>query len=119
MRAIRLKLGGVKEFNFVSNEKINSAILFCIFRNNSTSTNHPNKKIKYDLVVPCFEIVEKAWAKFNMTLVDLKIELGYDKDSDKKELFIASGVHYTSRGAEMLSEFLINQLRDKRILITN
>ena len=38
---------------------------------------------------------------------------------DKKELFIATGVHYTSRGAEMLSEFLINQLRDKRILITN
>ena len=38
---------------------------------------------------------------------------------DKKELFIASGVHYTSRGTEMLSEFLINQLRDKRILITN
>lgn len=50
------------------------------------------KKIKYDLVVPCFEIIEKAWAKFNMTLVDLKIELGYDKDSDKKELFIVDKI---------------------------
>ena len=38
---------------------------------------------------------------------------------NKKELFIESGVHYTARGAELLSEFLLNKLINKQILLTN
>jgi len=37
-------------------------------------------------MVPCFEILEKAWKKFNVDLIDMKIEIGIDNN---KELVIA------------------------------
>ena len=37
-------------------------------------------------MVPCFEILEKAWKKFNVELIDMKIEIGIDNN---KELVIA------------------------------
>lgn len=33
--------------------------------------------IKHGLMIPCFELLEKAWKKFNVDLIDLKIEVGY------------------------------------------
>tara|TARA_B100000700_G_C14975176_1_gene823491 strand:+ start:299 stop:1264 length:966 start_codon:yes stop_codon:yes gene_type:complete len=33
--------------------------------------------IKEKLMIPCFELLEKAWKKFNVNLIDLKIEVGY------------------------------------------
>ena len=33
--------------------------------------------IKYKLLLPCFQALEDAFAKFDITLVDLKIEVGY------------------------------------------
>ena len=37
-------------------------------------------------MVPCFEILEKAWKKFDVDLIDMKIEIGIDNN---KELVIA------------------------------
>ena len=36
--------------------------------------------IRNDLMIPCFETIEKAWKKFNVDLVDMKIEVGYTED---------------------------------------
>ena len=43
--------------------------------------------IRKDLMIPCFEILEKAWKKFNVELIDMKIEIGIIEES--KELVIA------------------------------
>jgi len=42
--------------------------------------------IRKDLMIPCFEILEKAWKKFDVELIDMKIEIGID---DEKQLVIA------------------------------
>ena len=42
--------------------------------------------IRSSLMIPCFEILEKAWKKFNVELIDMKIEIGIDHN---KELVIA------------------------------
>ena len=42
--------------------------------------------IRNSLMIPCFEILEKAWKKFNVDLIDMKIEIGIDNN---KELVIA------------------------------
>ena len=38
-------------------------------------------------MIPCFEIIEKAWKKFNVDLIDMKIEVGYQ--TEDKKLVIA------------------------------
>jgi len=43
--------------------------------------------IKNSLMIPCFEIIEKAWKKFNVDLIDMKIEVGYQ--TEDKKLVIA------------------------------
>ena len=43
--------------------------------------------IRKSLMIPCFEILEKAWKKFNVELIDMKIEIGIIEES--KELVIA------------------------------
>ena len=43
--------------------------------------------IKHSLMIPCFELLEKAWKKFNVSLIDLKIEIGIDEET--KEIVIA------------------------------
>ena len=45
------------------------------------------KYIKEKLMLPTFEILEKAWKQFNVSLIDLKIEVGYNKAT--KELVVA------------------------------
>jgi phosphoribosylaminoimidazole-succinocarboxamide synthase len=42
--------------------------------------------IRKDLMIPCFEILEKAWKKFDVDLIDMKIEIGIDNE---KQLVIA------------------------------
>jgi phosphoribosylaminoimidazole-succinocarboxamide synthase len=42
--------------------------------------------IRSSLMVPCFEILEKAWKKFDVELIDMKIEIGINQN---KELVIA------------------------------
>ena len=42
--------------------------------------------IKEKLMIPTFLLLEKAWKKFNVSLIDMKIEVGYTKE---KELVIA------------------------------
>jgi phosphoribosylaminoimidazole carboxylase/phosphoribosylaminoimidazole-succinocarboxamide synthase len=37
-------------------------------------------------MVPCFEILEKAWKKFDVNLIDMKIEIGINQN---KEIVIA------------------------------
>ena len=37
-------------------------------------------------MVPCFEILEKAWKKFDVDLIDMKIEVGINQN---KEIVIA------------------------------
>ena len=34
------------------------------------------KYIRNSFMVPCFEILEKAWKKFDVDLIDMKIEVG-------------------------------------------
>ena len=43
--------------------------------------------IRNSLMIPCFEILEKAWKKFNVELIDMKIEIGIIEET--KELVIA------------------------------
>ena len=43
--------------------------------------------IKHSLMIPCFELLEKAWKKFDVSLIDLKIEIGIDEET--KEIVIA------------------------------
>jgi len=43
--------------------------------------------IKNSLMIPCFEIIEKAWKKFDVDLIDMKIEVGYQ--TEDRELVIA------------------------------
>ena len=43
--------------------------------------------IRKSLMIPCFEILEKAWKKFNVDLIDMKIEIGIEEKN--KELVIA------------------------------
>ena len=43
--------------------------------------------IKNNLMIPCFEIIEKEWKKFDVDLIDMKIEVGYS--TYNKELVIA------------------------------
>ena len=43
--------------------------------------------IRKSLMIPCFEILEKAWKKFNVELIDMKIEIGIEEKN--KELVIA------------------------------
>ena len=43
--------------------------------------------IRTKLMLPCFELLEKAWKKFNVNLIDMKIEVGYRKDT--KELVVS------------------------------
>ena len=38
-------------------------------------------------MIPSFEILEKAWRRFEISLIDLKIEIGYSKKT--KELVLA------------------------------
>jgi phosphoribosylaminoimidazole-succinocarboxamide synthase len=38
--------------------------------------------IKNSLMIPTFEVIENAWKKFNVTLVDMKIEVGYTRDGE-------------------------------------
>jgi phosphoribosylaminoimidazole-succinocarboxamide synthase len=38
--------------------------------------------IKNSLMIPTFEVVENAWKKFDVTLVDMKIEVGYVPGDD-------------------------------------
>ena len=38
-------------------------------------------------MLPCFELLEKAWKKFNVNLIDMKIEVGFRKDT--KELVVS------------------------------
>ena len=49
--------------------------------------SHELKYIKEKLMLPTFEILEKAWKQFNISLIDLKIEVGYNKKT--KELVVA------------------------------
>ena len=42
--------------------------------------------IRTSLMVPCFEILEKAWKKFDVNLIDMKIEIGINQN---KEIVIA------------------------------
>ena len=42
--------------------------------------------IRRSLMVPCFEILEKAWKKFDVELIDMKIEVGINQN---KEIVIA------------------------------
>ena len=44
------------------------------------------KYIRNSLMVPCFEILEKAWKKFDVDLIDMKIEVGINQN---KEIVIA------------------------------
>ena len=37
--------------------------------------------IKEKLMIPCFELLEKAWKKFNVNLIDIKIEVGYTNEN--------------------------------------
>ena len=39
--------------------------------------------IRNDLMIPCFETIEKAWKKFNVDLIDMKIEVGYQTEDNK------------------------------------
>ena len=43
--------------------------------------------IKNSLMIPCFELLEKAWKKFDINLIDMKIEVGFRKDT--KELVVS------------------------------
>ena len=43
--------------------------------------------IRTKLMLPCFELLEKAWKKFNVNLIDMKIEVGFRKDT--KELVVS------------------------------
>jgi len=42
--------------------------------------------IRRSLMIPCFEILEKAWKKFDVDLIDMKIEVGINQN---KEIVIA------------------------------
>jgi phosphoribosylaminoimidazole-succinocarboxamide synthase len=42
--------------------------------------------IRRSLMIPCFEILEKAWKKFDVELIDMKIEVGINQN---KEIVIA------------------------------
>ena len=42
--------------------------------------------IRHSLMIPCFEIIEKAWKKVNVDLIDMKIEIGINQN---KEIVIA------------------------------
>ena len=44
-------------------------------------------------MVPCFEILEKAWKKFDVDLIDMKIEVGINQN---KEIVIADVIDYDS-----------------------
>ena len=33
-------------------------------------------------MIPCFELLEKAWKKFNVQLIDMKIEIGKTTDGE-------------------------------------
>ena len=48
---------------------------------------HELKHIKEKIMIPSFEILEKAWQRFEVSLIDLKIEIGYSKKT--KELVLA------------------------------
>ena len=39
--------------------------------------------IRNNLMIPCFETIEKAWKKFNVDLIDMKIEVGYQTEDEK------------------------------------
>ena len=38
--------------------------------------------IREELMIPTFLLLEKAWNKFNVSLIDMKIEVGYTKDME-------------------------------------
>ena len=38
--------------------------------------------IREELMIPTFLLLEKAWKKFNVSLIDMKIEVGYTKDME-------------------------------------
>ncbi len=38
--------------------------------------------IRTKLMIPCFELLEKAWKKFNVQLIDMKIEIGKTTDGE-------------------------------------
>ena len=48
---------------------------------------HELKYIKEKLMLPTFTILEQAWQQFDVSLIDLKIEIGYNKKT--KELLVA------------------------------
>ena len=45
-------------------------------------------------MVPCFEILEKAWKKFDVNLIDMKIEVGINQN---KEIVIADVIDNDSQ----------------------
>ena len=48
---------------------------------------HELNYIREKIMLPTFEILEKAWQKVKVSLIDLKIEIGYCKKT--KELVLA------------------------------
>jgi phosphoribosylaminoimidazole-succinocarboxamide synthase len=38
--------------------------------------------IREELMIPTFLVLEKAWKQFNVSLIDMKIEVGYTKDME-------------------------------------
>ena len=44
--------------------------------------NETLEYIRTKLMIPCFELLEKAWKKFNVHLIDMKIEIGKTADGE-------------------------------------
>ena len=44
--------------------------------------NETLEYIRTKLMIPCFELLEKAWKKFNVQLIDMKIEIGKTADGE-------------------------------------
>ena len=44
--------------------------------------NETLEYIRTKLMIPCFELLEKAWKKFNVQLIDMKIEIGKTTDGE-------------------------------------
>ena len=59
------------------------SLMFYLMEIDPLETMKVMTDIKYKLLLPCFQALEDAFAKFDITLVDLKVEVGYrEVDSD-------------------------------------